>query len=126
MTKDQYLAMCEQLGSEPIDSEIPLEYSDLPHEAQQAHEVFHYLPDRLDGFSGTGMTGVASKLCGDVSFIRELGFNVDNEGYISQANNEKISKIGLRNPILNDLSPIASSSLLPHTLTTNSAFESIN
>lgn len=55
MTKDQYLAMCEQLGSEPIESEIPLEYSDLPHEAQQAHEVFHYLPDRLDGFSGTYM-----------------------------------------------------------------------
>lgn len=67
----------------------------------------------LDGFSGTGMTGVASKLCGDVSFIRELGFNVDNEGYISQANNEKISKIGLRNPILNDLSPIAS--FITHT-----------
>lgn len=53
MTKEQYLAMCEQLGAEPIDSEIPIEFSDLPHEAQQAREVFEYLPDRIDGFSGT-------------------------------------------------------------------------
>ena len=53
MTKDQYLAMCEMLGSDPVDSEIPVEYGDLPREVQKAYEVFQYLPDRLDGFSGT-------------------------------------------------------------------------
>lgn len=52
MTKQQYLDMCEQMGAEPNVDEIPVEFSDLPHEVQVAHEVFHYLPDRIDGFSG--------------------------------------------------------------------------
>lgn len=52
MTKEQYLAMCEQLGADPDPKEMPIEFGDLPYEVQQAHEVFHHLPDRIDGFSG--------------------------------------------------------------------------
>lgn len=52
MTKQLYLDMCEQLGSEPNPNEIPVEFTDLPHEVQVAYEVFNYLPDRIDGFSG--------------------------------------------------------------------------
>lgn len=68
----------------------------------------------LDGFSGTGMTGVASQLCGDKVFIEELGYRVEKEGVISRKESEdgkdswrKFSKLGCRVPLLNDLSPIA-------------------
>lgn len=52
MTKEQYFEMCEMLGSEPLDEEIPVEASDLCLEAQQALEMASFLPDRIDGFSG--------------------------------------------------------------------------
>lgn len=52
MTKEAYLAMCEQLGSDPIPEEIPVEYSDLPFEIQQAYDLFRYLPDKIDSFAG--------------------------------------------------------------------------
>ena len=46
----------------------------------------------LDGFSGTGMTGIASQYCGERNLVAEL----------------KNSNFGARRAILNDLSPIAS------------------
>jgi hypothetical protein len=68
----------------------------------------------LDGFSGTGMSGVAAQLCGDRTFVEDLGYRVDKDGtiYRKELENGKdawqpFSKIGHRRPILNDLSPIA-------------------
>jgi hypothetical protein len=52
MSRDMYFDMCEQLGSEPIDDEIPIELGDLPDEAQEAWTIYCYLPDRYDSFSG--------------------------------------------------------------------------
>jgi hypothetical protein len=52
MSREVYLDMCEQLGSEPIDEEIPIELMDLPEEAQEAWTIYCYLPDRYDSFSG--------------------------------------------------------------------------
>lgn len=60
----------------------------------------------LDGFSGTGMTALASQLCGNEEIVRELGVNVLNEKEIL-LDTGKISSIGKRNCIINDLSPIA-------------------
>jgi hypothetical protein len=52
MSRETYLDMCEQLGSEPIEEEIPVELMDLPEEAQEAWTIYCYLPDRYDSFSG--------------------------------------------------------------------------
>lgn len=52
MTRDQYFEMCEALGSEPIDSEIPIEFDDLPTEIQEALRIYRYLQDSWDYMSG--------------------------------------------------------------------------
>jgi DNA modification methylase len=61
----------------------------------------------LDGFAGTGMTGVAANICGSNEIIKEMGYFLDEEGFIYDENNNRISKIGDRKVILGDLSPIA-------------------
>lgn len=55
MTKEAYFEMCEALGSEPIDSEIPIDYSDLPVDAQEALGIYNKLRDEWDGFNGIYM-----------------------------------------------------------------------
>lgn len=52
MTKDQYFEMCEALGTEPIDSEVPVELDDFPIEVQQAFAVYRMLRDEWDSMSG--------------------------------------------------------------------------
>lgn len=55
MTKNQYLMMCEQLGTEPKQEEIPYDFGDFPYDIQMALSIFYMLPDRWEGFSGTYM-----------------------------------------------------------------------
>jgi len=45
--------MCEALDSEPKPEEIPVEFEDLPDVAQQALEIYGFLPDRWEGMSAT-------------------------------------------------------------------------
>ena len=52
MTKESYFEMCEMLGSEPIDSEIPVEFDDFPLEVQQAFAVYRMLRDEWDTMGG--------------------------------------------------------------------------
>lgn len=52
MTKDAYFEMCESLGSEPVESEIPVDYHDLPVDAQEAFQIYNKLRDEWDGFNG--------------------------------------------------------------------------
>lgn len=52
MTREKYLEMCEMLGSEPLEEEIPLEIGDLALEAQQALSVYGMLRDEWEGFGG--------------------------------------------------------------------------
>lgn len=40
------------MGTEPVDDEIPVEVQDLPYQAQTALEIYSYLRDRYDSFSG--------------------------------------------------------------------------
>jgi|WetSurSiteA1Bulk_404760.scaffolds.fasta_scaffold33999_2 hypothetical protein len=53
MTKDTYYDMCEQLGSTPLEDEVPVEIGDLPIEAVQAWQVYDKLPAMIDSFSGS-------------------------------------------------------------------------
>lgn len=82
-----------------------------------ARYILHYTKPGdlvLDGFAGTGMTGVAAQLCGDEKAILEMGYKIGKNGAISQRETEndgavwrEFSNLGARMPILNDLSPIA-------------------
>lgn len=47
--------MCEMLGSEPQESDIPVELSDFPDEVQTAFQVYQVLQDHWEGMSGTYM-----------------------------------------------------------------------
>jgi hypothetical protein len=52
MTKDSYFEMCEALGSEPLDSEIPVEYDDFPVEVQESIRIYNNLQDNWDYMGG--------------------------------------------------------------------------
>jgi hypothetical protein len=52
MTKESYFELCETLGTQPIDEEIPVEYDDFPMEVQQAFSVYNMLRDEWDTMSG--------------------------------------------------------------------------
>lgn len=52
MTKVQYFEMCDALGTEPVDSEIPVEIDDFPQEVQQAIAVYYRLRDEWDTMNG--------------------------------------------------------------------------
>ena len=90
----------------------------VPHKAIMRY-ILHYTSPGdiiLDGFSGTGMTGVAAQLCGDRKVVESLGYKVDKQGRVHTrsdvSNNDsewiKISNLGSRRAVLNDLSPAAS------------------
>lgn len=55
VTKETYFDICEQLGTEPIEEEIPVELEDFPDEVQQALSIYFRLRDDWDGFTGTYM-----------------------------------------------------------------------
>jgi hypothetical protein len=55
MTAEQYLMMCEQMGWEPNEKEIPKDPSFLPDVVQSALIVFNILPDKIEGMSGSWM-----------------------------------------------------------------------
>ena len=52
MTKTQYFEMCEALGTEPLDEEIPIEFEDFPIEIQQCISIYYKLKDEWDGMNG--------------------------------------------------------------------------
>lgn len=52
MTKETYFEMCEMLGSEPLQEEIPVEYDDLMIDVQQAFSVYQKLKDEWDTMNG--------------------------------------------------------------------------
>lgn len=61
MTKDKYLSLCEQLGTEPREEKCPPGYEDFPEPVQQAIEVFNKLGDRVYpeiGYMGKDYTSI--------------------------------------------------------------------
>jgi hypothetical protein len=52
MTKDKYFEMCEMMGSEPVDSEIPIEIEDFPELVIQCFLIYRMLPDIWDTMNG--------------------------------------------------------------------------
>jgi DNA modification methylase len=84
-------------------------HTKVPHKAIMRY-ILHYTDPGgivLDGFCGTGMTGVAAQLCGDKKTVESLGYRVDDQGVIWDGD-KSISRLGARRAILIDLSPAAS------------------
>ena len=52
MTKEAYFEMCEMMNSEPVESEIPVEFEDFPLEVQQAFNAYRMLRDEWDTMNG--------------------------------------------------------------------------
>lgn len=52
MTKAMYFEMCEELGTEPVEEEIPIEMQDFPLEVQAAIDVYYRLRDERDTMNG--------------------------------------------------------------------------
>lgn len=44
--------MCEQMGWEPDEKEMPLEVHNLSYHCQQALRLFNALPDKIEGMNG--------------------------------------------------------------------------
>jgi 16S rRNA G966 N2-methylase RsmD len=91
-------------------------HTKVPHKAVMRYLLHYTKPGDvvLDGFCGTGMTGVAAQLCGDASEVSSLGHRVDSDGAINSLELvdgknvwQQFSALGARNAILNDLSPVA-------------------
>jgi hypothetical protein len=53
MNLEQYLSMCEQMGWEPDEDEMPKELGSLSYNSQIAVQLFNILPDRIEGMSGS-------------------------------------------------------------------------
>jgi len=82
-------------------------HTKVPYKAIMRYILHYTNPNDIiyDGFSGTGMTGVAAERCGIKEEIEELGYEVIDDNIISDG--KIISKLGKRRVILNDLSPSA-------------------
>lgn len=52
MTKEAYFEMCEMLGTEPVEEEIPVDYSDLLTDVQEALGIYSKLRDEWDTMNG--------------------------------------------------------------------------
>lgn len=52
MTKEQYYDMCEQLGTEPVAEEVPVDIEDLPLEAQECLNLYKLLRDEWEFVGG--------------------------------------------------------------------------
>lgn len=83
-------------------------HTKVPHKAIMRY-ILHYTDPGdvvLDGFCGTGMTGVAAQLCGDKRTVESLGYSIKNDT-VYEDSNKPFSRFGERKAILNDLSPAA-------------------
>lgn len=69
--------MCESMGTEPVESEIPVDMDELLPETQRAIRLYNYLPDIWSGgmqpfYSGKDYT--------NLKFFMEI-FNVEKGAY---------------------------------------------
>jgi len=92
-------------------------HTKVPHKAIMRYLLHYTQPGDiiLDGFCGTGMTGVAAQMCGNREEVLSLGYQVKADGAILQEeigeDGTKVwtsfSRLGERRAILSDLSPAA-------------------
>jgi hypothetical protein len=81
----------------------------VPHQAIMRYILHYTAPEQviLDGFCGSGMTGVAAQLCAHADAVRALGYTVSPDGSVETKAGEPFSVVGSRFCIQVDLSPLA-------------------
>ncbi len=95
--------------NEPIYNAISY-HTKVPYKALM-HYLLHYSDPGdivLDGFCGSGMTGVAAQMCQSKPAVESLGYRVNEKGQVISSNGVKKSHIGKRRAFLTELSPAAS------------------
>ena len=55
MTKGTYFEMCRDLGTEPVEEEIPIDYEDFCLDVQEALSIYQKLRDEWDTMNGNYM-----------------------------------------------------------------------
>jgi hypothetical protein len=55
MTKELYFEMCRDLGTEPVEEEIPIDYEDFCLDVQEALAIYQKLRDEWDTMNGNYM-----------------------------------------------------------------------
>ena len=106
-TREPFAADVSEGKNDPIYNAHSY-HTKVPHKAIMRY-VLHYTDPGdivFDGFCGTGMTGVASQLCGDKRAVESLGYRVDAAGVVYDGQ-MPISRVGARKTVLVDLSPAA-------------------
>ena len=96
-------------------------HTKVPHKAIMRYILHYTEPGDLvfDGFCGTGMTGVAAQLCDDPNSLAELGYKATQDRDVLDKTGKIIGEKGVRNSILNDLSPAATLIAAGYNLTTS-------
>jgi DNA modification methylase/DNA-directed RNA polymerase subunit RPC12/RpoP len=114
--REPFVADVSEGKNDPIYN-VHTYHTKVPYKAIMRYILHYTNPGDIvfDGFSGTGMTGVAGWMCNDVDSIESLRYGIDEKNNIFklESNNKElefnaISKKGTRKVILNDLSPAAS------------------
>ena len=73
MTRDRYLELCEQMGNEPVEEEIPPSWEDFPEMVVNAVATFNSMGDRIQaevGYIGKDYTNLNNG--GSIGSIVEL------------------------------------------------------
>lgn len=104
MTKEVYFQMCEDMGTEPVLEEIPVEYGDLHAEVQEAYLIFNMLQDTYNVMSGT-YTGKSYSGIVDIMSLYEVDdpkhtFSIIKtiDRYRINASNEKANQQNTKKP----------------------------
>ncbi len=115
-TREPFAADVSEGKNDPIYNAHSY-HTKVPHKAIMRYILHYTQPGDIvfDGFCGTGMTGVAAQMCGDREVVMSLGYQVKPDGIILQEETDEdgkkvwrpFSKLGVRQAVLNDLSPAA-------------------
>lgn len=81
MTKEKYFEMCEMLGNEPEELEIPIEFDDFPVEVQQAFSAYHMLRDEWDSMNGYYL---GKSLIGITEVLEATEVDLDDRKFITR------------------------------------------
>ena len=80
VNKNTYFEICEALGTEPVEEEIPVELSDLPIEIQEVINIYFKLKDEWDTMNGIYL-GKSYAGLSDILDILEVEFE-DRKYYL--------------------------------------------